>query len=87
MKSAITYKWLEVRPEKRFTKQLYIKGRNMSVWNLVAEIVTQQATIEEVVEDRELPREAIEEALDYYYANRSWIDAETDELGRRLGLK
>ena len=32
-----------------------------------------------------LPLEAVQEALDYYHANKKWIDAETDALGRRLG--
>jgi uncharacterized protein (DUF433 family) len=44
-------------------------------------------TPEEVAEDRDLPLAAVQEALEYYYANQSWIDAEVDETGRRLGLK
>jgi uncharacterized protein (DUF433 family) len=82
-----TYKWLEPKPYKKHTKQLGIKGRNMIVWNLVAEIVVSEHTPEEVAKDYRLPLEAVQEALDYYYANKEWIDAEVDEEGRELGLK
>ena len=87
MSAQTTYKWLEPKPYKKHTKQLGIKGRNMIVWNLVAEIVKDQRTLEEIAEDYELPEEAVRESLDYYYANRDWIDSETDQLGRDLGLK
>lgn len=50
-----TYKWLEPKPYKKFTKQLGIKGRNMIVWNLVADIVVSGDTPEEVAKDYRLP--------------------------------
>jgi uncharacterized protein (DUF433 family) len=87
MSTIPTYQWLEPKPSKKFTKQLGIKGRNMLVWHLVADIVVRDRTPEYVAEDRELPVEAVREALDYYYANKEWIDEEVDEQGRRLGLK
>ncbi len=87
MSAQTTYKWLEPKPYKKHTKQLGIKGRNMIVWNLVAEIVKGQRTLEEIARDYELPEEAVREVLDYFYANREWIDSETDQLGRDLGLK
>jgi uncharacterized protein (DUF433 family) len=87
MSTETTYKWLEPKPYKKFTKQLGIKGRNMIVWNLVAEVVVSERTPEEVAKDYRLPLEAVQEALEYYYANKEWIDAEVDETGRRLGLK
>jgi uncharacterized protein (DUF433 family) len=87
MSTQTTYQWLEPKPDKKHTKQLGIKGRNMIVWNLVAEVVVSERTPEEVAEDFRLPLEAVKEALDYYYANREWIDAEVDALGRRLQLK
>lgn len=82
-----TYKWLEPKPYKKFTKQLGIKGRNMIVWNLVASIVVSEVPPEEIARRYRLPLEAVQEALDYYYANKEWIDAEVDEEGRELGLK
>ncbi len=87
MSAETTYRWLEPKPYKKFTKQLGIKGRNMIVWNLVADVVVSEHTPEEVAEDFRLPLEAVQEALDYYYANKNWIDAEVDEEGRDLGLK
>ena len=87
MSTETTYEWLEPKPYKKFTKQLGIKGRNMIVWNLVADVVVSGVSPEEVANDYRLPVEAVQEALDYYYANKQWIDAEVDEVGRRLGLK
>ena len=87
MSTETTYQWLEPKPNKKSTRQLGIKGRNMTVWNLVADVVVSGVTPEEVATDYRLPVEAVQEALDYYYANKEWIDAEVDEVGRRLGLK
>jgi uncharacterized protein (DUF433 family) len=87
METETTYQWLEPKPYKRSTQQLGIKGRNMTVWNLVADVVVSERTPEAVAKDFRLPQEAVQEALDYYYANKDWIDAEVDETGRRLGLK
>jgi uncharacterized protein (DUF433 family) len=82
-----TYQWLEPKPYKKFTKQLGIKGRNMTVWNLVADIVVSEVTPEEMARRFRLPIEAVQEALQYYCDNKEWIDMEVDEEGRRLGLK
>jgi uncharacterized protein (DUF433 family) len=87
MSAPTTYKWLEPKPYKKFTKQLGIKGRNMIVWNLVSGIVVRGETPEYVAKDYDLPVEAVQEALDYYYANREWIDAEVDDMARRFGLR
>ena len=87
MSTQTTYKWLEPKPYKKSTRQLGIKGRNMIVWNLVADIVVQGEPVEEVAKDFRLPVEAVQEALSYYNENRTWIDAENDAIGRRLGLK
>ena len=81
-----TYEWLEPKPYKN-TRQLGIKGRNMTVWNLVAPVVVSGRTPEKVARDYRLPVEAVTEALEYYRANKEWIDAEIDEIGRELGLK
>jgi uncharacterized protein (DUF433 family) len=87
MSVATTYVWLEPKPYKKHPRQLGIKGRNMIVWNLVQPIVVSGRTAEDMAEDYRLPLEAVHEALEYYRANREWIDAETDEIGRELGLK
>ncbi len=87
MSTTTTYQWLEPKPYKKHTKQLGIKGRNMTVWNLVADIVVSGKAPEYVAQDFDLPLEAVQEALDYYCTNKEWIDAEVDETGRQLGLK
>jgi uncharacterized protein (DUF433 family) len=87
MSTKATYQWLEPKPYKKHTRQLGIKGRNMIVWNLVADIVVAGETPDEMTRRFRLPVEAVQEALDYYYENREWIDAETDAMGRQLGLK
>jgi uncharacterized protein (DUF433 family) len=87
MSTETTYQWLEPKPYKKHTKQLGIKGRNMIVWNLVAHVVVGGKTPEYVAQNFRLPLEAIHEALEYYHANKDWIDAEVEEEGRQLGLK
>lgn len=87
MSTRTTYAWLEPKLYKKHTRQLGIKGRNMTVWNLVADVVVGKATPEEMARRYRLPLEAVEEALEYYGENREWIDAEVDEIGRKLGLK
>lgn len=87
MVTETTYEWLEPKPYKLLTRQLGIKGRNMIVWNIVAEIVVSERTPQEVADDYRLPIEAVNEALDYYFANKEWIDAEVEDQARRFGLR
>ncbi|MCZ6681247.1 MAG: hypothetical protein O7E52_28855 [Candidatus Poribacteria bacterium] len=79
------YRYLEPKPYKK-TKQLGIKGRNMTVWNLVATMRTEEFSIKETAEGFRLPAEVVIEALDYYYKNRSMIETENEQIGRELGL-
>jgi uncharacterized protein (DUF433 family) len=79
------YRYLESKPYKK-TKFLGIKGRNMTVWNLIATMRANQFTIQETAEGFDLPLEVVEEALDYYIKNKGGIEAENEEVGRRLGL-
>ncbi|MDW8030034.1 MAG: DUF433 domain-containing protein [Armatimonadota bacterium] len=73
-----TYKYLELRPETG-RKQAYIKGRNMTVWQLLATMWANNQTPEQAAKNRSLPVEAIYEALDYYEKNKDLIHAEVDE--------
>src|SRR4051794_31319705 len=84
MSTRTTYHWLEPKPYKKHTRQLGIKGRNMIVWNLVADIVVAGATPDEIARRFRLPVEAVQEALDYYDENKEWIDAEVDVTGRQF---
>jgi hypothetical protein len=51
MSAQTAYQWLEPKPSKRFTKQLGIKGRNMLVWHLVADIIVRDRSPEYVAEN------------------------------------
>src|SRR4051795_6789956 len=82
MSTETTYQWLEPKPYKKFTKQLGIKGRNMIVWNLVHSIVVQGHSPEEIARRFDLPLPAVQEALDYYYANQARIDQEVENQAR-----
>jgi len=42
--------------------------------------------MEEVSRPQQSP-EAVREALDSYYANKEWIDAEVEDMARRFGLR
>jgi len=77
------YRYLESRPHK-WKKQMWIKGRNMNVWNLVATIRTERYSPEEAAENYKLPLEAVLEALTYYSQNKELVNAETKEEKRRL---
>lgn len=82
-KTETKYCHLEVRPH-RWKKQLWIKGRNVSVWQLLCVMWGDGQTPEEAARDRSLPVEAIYEALDYYEKNKELIHAEAAEEKRRL---
>jgi uncharacterized protein (DUF433 family) len=77
------YKYLEVRPQAE-TNQLFIKGRNMTVWHLIGTLRANGMTKEETASDLDLPVEAVEEALAYYEENRAMIEAEVEAEGQWL---
>ena len=55
-------------------KQLYIKGRNMTVRQLIGGVKANQFTEEQAAANYHLPVEAIREALAYFEANPEVID-------------
>jgi len=79
----VVYKHLEARPH-RWRKQLWVKGRHMTVWHLIGAMRAGGYTKEQTAANYDLPLEAIEEALAYYQENRALIEAEAEEEGRRL---
>ncbi|MFA0750848.1 MAG: hypothetical protein SLRJCFUN_001251 [Candidatus Fervidibacter sp.] len=82
-KAEVTYRYLEARPHP-WRKQLCIKGRNLTVWQLLTSMWVHQMTPEEVAADYGLPVEAVYEALDYYEKHRELLHAEAEEEKRRL---
>jgi uncharacterized protein (DUF433 family) len=83
MAAKIAYHYLEARPH-RWRKQLWIKGRHMTVWHLIGMMRAGGYTKEQVAANYDLPLEAVEEAMEYYRENRALIEAEVEEETRRL---
>lgn len=77
------YSHLEARPHP-WRKILWIRGRNMHVWHLLATMLREGETAEETAKNFRLPIEAVHEALDYYHRNKALVDRETEEEGLRL---
>ncbi|MGH8010537.1 MAG: DUF433 domain-containing protein, partial [Candidatus Binatia bacterium] len=75
--------YLEPRPH-RWRKILWIKGRKMHVWHVVATLLREGETPEDTAKNFGLPVAAVLEALNYYQRHKALVDAETAEEGRRL---
>jgi uncharacterized protein (DUF433 family) len=75
-----------VRRRHPWRKQLFIKGRNMTVRHLVGTVRASRFTEEEAAADLHLPVEAIREALAYFEANPEVIelDAASERYFRKL---
>jgi uncharacterized protein (DUF433 family) len=78
------WRYLIARPHS-WRRQLSIKGRNMTVGQLVSTVRANRYTPEQASEDLELPLAAVQEALAYYAEHRDLIELEADEERRRLG--
>ena len=63
-----TWRYLIPRPHA-WRRQLYIKGRNMTVRHLVGTVKASRFTEEQAAQDLHLPVKAIREALAYFEAN------------------
>lgn len=69
------YRHLEARPDAH-RKQLWLKGRRMTVGQLVASISAEKLTAEKAAARFALPLEQVQEALDYFEANRDLVNRE-----------
>ena len=67
------WKYLVVR-QHPWRKQLYIKGRNMTVRQLVGDVKANRRTEDEAAANWHLPVEAVREALAYFEANPEVIE-------------
>jgi uncharacterized protein (DUF433 family) len=86
VEATTTYQYLE--PSKHpWRKQYYIKGRRMTVGNLVSTMLLHNQTPEEAAQDRGLPLEAVLEAMDYYDKHYEVIRADAEEEKQRLKAK
>lgn len=80
------YQHLVARDHSR-RRQLYLKGRNLTVGQLVYSMRADHLPPEQAAERYDLPLEAIQEALEYYQAHREVIDAEAEAEKRYLQEK
>jgi uncharacterized protein (DUF433 family) len=78
-----TYQYLERRAHS-WRREPVFKGRTMTVSHVVYGMRANQLSIEAAAEDFGLPVEAIREALTYYERHRELIEADVDELRRRI---
>ena len=75
------WQYLIARPH-RWRRQLSIKGRNMTVGQLVSTVRANRYRPEQASEELELPLAAIYEALLYYAEHRDLIEMEAGEERR-----
>ncbi len=77
------YRFL-VRKRHPWRRQLSLKGRRLTVGQLVAQMQSNQMDVPTAAEEFDLPREAVAEALDYAARNRELLVAEAFEERRRV---
>jgi uncharacterized protein (DUF433 family) len=77
------YEFLTAHPDSGY-QQLYLKGRNMRVGQLIYTMRANQMTAEEAAADMDLPIAQVREAEVYYQIHRELIEREADEEKRRL---
>jgi uncharacterized protein (DUF433 family) len=78
-----TYRYLEHRADS-WRRQPYLKGRRMTVANVVYGMRAYKLTPEEAAEDFDLPLEQIQEALLYYQRHPEIVQQDQDEERRYL---
>lgn len=77
------YQYLITRPEKD-PKQAYLKGRNMTVGQLIYSMRANGLSAEEAAADFNLPLEQVHEAQAYYQTHRELVEADAEEEKRYL---
>ena len=77
------FEYLTARPETGY-KQLYLKGRNLRVGQLIDKMRANGLTEEEAAADMGLPVAQIREAKLYYQINRELVEQEGVQEKERL---
>lgn len=77
------WNYLVARPHS-WRRQLAVKGRNLTVGQLISTMRANGLNPEQASEDLGLPLGAIQEAETYYAENRALIELEAAEERRRL---
>lgn len=76
------YRYLVARPGQN--QQLYLKGHNMTVGQLIYKMRANDLSVEEAAEDMDLPVEQIMEATVYYHTHKDLIASEAAEEKQQL---
>ena len=84
-KDSPRWQYLIGRPH-RWRRQLSIKGRNLTVGQLISTMRANRYTAEQASDELEIPLPAINEALAYYAENQDLIELEACEERRRLSV-
>ena len=77
------WKYLESRPHP-WRKQLYIKGRRLKAFTVWSDMIVNDLTPEEVADSKELPLEAVYEAIEYCQTHQELLKLEADKERRYL---
>lgn len=77
------YRYLVARPHP-WRRQLCLKGRNMTVGQVITTMQANALSPEEAAEDMELPLAQVREALVYYDLHRDLVDLELREEVSRV---
>ena len=77
------YEYLAPRPETGY-KQLYLKGRNLRVGQLIYKMRANGLTDEEAAADMSIPVAQVREAQVYYQINRDLVELESDREKEQL---
>jgi prevent-host-death family protein len=80
------YQYLVTRPEKG-RKQAYLKGRNMTVGQLIYSMRANGLSAEEAAADLSLPVEQVREAQAYYQVHQELVEADAEEEKRFLAVE
>ncbi len=75
--------YLAARPHF-WRRQLSIKGRNLTVGQLISTMRANKLSPDQAADDFDLPLAAINEAVQYYHENQAMIQLEAAEERRRL---
>jgi uncharacterized protein (DUF433 family) len=68
--STVNTQWQHLAPNpKSAYRQLFLKDRRIRAWVLYCDHVAQGMTAEQIAEDRDLPAEAVREAIAYCASN------------------
>jgi uncharacterized protein (DUF433 family) len=86
--AAAQYQHLAPNPKSAY-RQLFLKGRRIRAWVLYCDHAAQGMSAEEIAEDRELPVEAVREAIAYCASNPPGVRGDLireKELMRAMGI-